>query len=149
MRPSLIIPATIVTAMLGLSACTPVKAQEGSLYRAGEGGAKVTTVQNMTRMRSCPVPKGTIAFGNRETYFEVFQGSAGPDRIPLTQVDHAGPGCSGPSGGYDFIEGDPESKGWKIIEPGTVEWLKAFNELCNAKADNGSEGLRRRCEARK
>lgn len=124
----------LITAAFGLAACGPVQAKEGQIYMA-DGEAIVTTVINMKRLDDCPVPADTLAFAERETYFGISNGSQGWDIIPLTEVAHTGPGCSSPSGLYDFIEGKPAEAGWTPIED--PEALKqAETRIC------GESGLR-------
>jgi len=120
-------------ALVGLASCAPIQAKEGQIYEAGEGGAQVVTVEGMRRIIECEVPERTVAFTERETYFEISNGgSAPPTRVLLTEVAHTGPGCSA-GGGYDFIAGNPEEANWTPLDPEKDfrKYEKAVDTLCD------------------
>jgi len=116
----------LMIAALGLAGCGPVQAKEGKIYIAGEG-ATITTYSrdslSFLHSTGCSVPKGTIAFPERETFVRTYFGSGQWNDHPTTEVAHTGKGCSY-DGSYDFIKGKPEKAGWTLVEPQGLEAAK-------------------------
>lgn len=139
----LFVKALLVACVFILAACGS-QAKKGSLYIAGDK-AEIVTVVASRDIKFCSVSEGTIAFGERETYFDIFQGSAGYEEVKLTEVVHNGNACSS-GASYDFIRQDPEKAGWTELKAGSAEWLQALKTLCQTDRTKPDE-LQELCEA--
>jgi hypothetical protein len=101
-KQKLIVCLSLLAIVFSCAACG-TQAEEGSIYVATSNDAEVVTVENMTRVVRGDVIEGTVAYAERETFFEISQGSAGSETILLTEVFHNGEGVSF-DGSYDFIK---------------------------------------------
>jgi hypothetical protein len=144
-KQKLIVCLSLLAIVFSCAACG-TQAEEGSIYVATSNDAEVVTVENMTRVVRGDVIEGTVAYAERETFFEISQGSAGSETILLTEVFHNGEGVSF-DGSYDFIKDNPEDAGWKKLEAGTAEWLSALETLCACNR-TAPEDLKKLCDAR-
>lgn len=120
----------LMIAALGLAGCGPIQAKEGKIYIAGEN-ASITTysLDSLTFLhpRKCHAQEGAFAFSERETFVRQFTGAGEYNEDRTTEVAHTAKGCSY-DGSYDFIKGNPEKAGWRLVEPQGLEAAK--DALC-------------------
>lgn len=123
--------AVVGVAVLGLATSGPrPEAKEGRFYVAGDGAKITTVIGNMAGLGSCTIPAGTIAFGERSTYFDWFQ----MGRIELTEVALSRSGCDSSNGRVYFKE-NPGETGWAPVE--SPEAIKRAEDILCAEPNSG------------